>query len=174
MKVWPIDPLVPRNLRLEVPEKLPQGLTKDQSPRPRPSNGGLVRSSWYGDDRTATTEGATHLDAGNPRQAFDTKLGRQHPRAESVLRWTGHKSKDRGNPQPTRPLALTGVERSNARQGVGARASPEASKVRATPAREGATIYRPIDRHGVETWSDGAPRGDPSVPRNWLVAAKRS
>jgi len=23
MKVWPIDPLVPRNLRLEVPEKLP-------------------------------------------------------------------------------------------------------------------------------------------------------
>ena len=25
MKVWPIDPLVPRNLRLEVPEKLPQG-----------------------------------------------------------------------------------------------------------------------------------------------------
>ena len=28
MKVWPIDPLVPRNLRLEVPEKLPQGLKK--------------------------------------------------------------------------------------------------------------------------------------------------
>ena len=28
MKVWPIDPLVPLNLRLEVPEKLPQGLTK--------------------------------------------------------------------------------------------------------------------------------------------------
>ena len=27
MKVWPIDPLVPRSLRLEVPEKLPQGLT---------------------------------------------------------------------------------------------------------------------------------------------------
>ena len=26
MKVWPIDPLDPRNLRLEVPEKLPQGL----------------------------------------------------------------------------------------------------------------------------------------------------
>ena len=26
MKVWPIDPLVPRHLRLEVPEKLPQGL----------------------------------------------------------------------------------------------------------------------------------------------------
>ena len=32
MKVWPIDPLVPRNLRLEVPEKLPQGLTKKTSP----------------------------------------------------------------------------------------------------------------------------------------------
>ena len=30
MKVWPIDPLVPRNLRLEVPEKLPQGLTELQ------------------------------------------------------------------------------------------------------------------------------------------------
>ena len=28
MKVWPIDPLVPRNLRLEVPEKLPQGSTE--------------------------------------------------------------------------------------------------------------------------------------------------
>jgi hypothetical protein len=28
MKVWPIDPLVPRNLRLEVPEKLPQGLAE--------------------------------------------------------------------------------------------------------------------------------------------------
>lgn len=28
MKVWPIDPLVPRNLRLEVPEKLPQGLDR--------------------------------------------------------------------------------------------------------------------------------------------------
>ena len=27
MKVWPIDPLVPRNLRLEVPEKLPQGFS---------------------------------------------------------------------------------------------------------------------------------------------------
>ena len=25
MKVWPIDPLVPGNFRLEVPEKLPQG-----------------------------------------------------------------------------------------------------------------------------------------------------
>jgi hypothetical protein len=24
MKVWPIDPLDPRDLRLEVPEKLPQ------------------------------------------------------------------------------------------------------------------------------------------------------
>jgi len=30
MKVWPIDPLVPRNLRLEVPEKLPQGSTELQ------------------------------------------------------------------------------------------------------------------------------------------------
>lgn len=30
MKVWPIDPLVPRNLRLEVPEKLPQGLTRSR------------------------------------------------------------------------------------------------------------------------------------------------
>ena len=31
MKVWPIDPLVPRNLRLEVPEKLPQGLHRQLS-----------------------------------------------------------------------------------------------------------------------------------------------
>jgi hypothetical protein len=34
MKVWPIDPLVPRNLRLEVPEKLPQGLTEMLVPGP--------------------------------------------------------------------------------------------------------------------------------------------
>ena len=27
MKVWPIDPLVPRNLRLEVPEKLQNKVT---------------------------------------------------------------------------------------------------------------------------------------------------
>ena len=27
MKVWPIDPLVLRRVKLEVPEKLPQGLT---------------------------------------------------------------------------------------------------------------------------------------------------
>jgi hypothetical protein len=33
MKVWPIDPLVPRNLRLEVPEKLPQGLNEVSSPK---------------------------------------------------------------------------------------------------------------------------------------------
>lgn len=26
MKVWPIDPLVPRNFRLEVPEKKPTGI----------------------------------------------------------------------------------------------------------------------------------------------------
>jgi hypothetical protein len=32
MKVWPIDPLVPRNLRLEVPEKLPQGLNHSLYP----------------------------------------------------------------------------------------------------------------------------------------------
>jgi hypothetical protein len=32
MKVWPIDPLVPRNLRLEVPEKLKRGSFSNQSP----------------------------------------------------------------------------------------------------------------------------------------------
>jgi hypothetical protein len=33
MKVWPIDPLVLRNLKLEVPEKLPQGSSiKGNSP----------------------------------------------------------------------------------------------------------------------------------------------
>ena len=39
MKVWPIDPLVPRSLRLEVPEKLPQGwggMVSDHVPEPRP------------------------------------------------------------------------------------------------------------------------------------------
>ena len=34
MKVWPIDPLVPRNLRLEVPEKLPQGLNVKKTNSP--------------------------------------------------------------------------------------------------------------------------------------------
>jgi len=32
MKVWPIDPLVPRNLRLEVPEKLLRGSFSNDSP----------------------------------------------------------------------------------------------------------------------------------------------
>ena len=32
MKVWPIDPLVLRRVKLEVPEKLPQGLTSLDSP----------------------------------------------------------------------------------------------------------------------------------------------
>lgn len=54
MKVWPIDPLVPRGLRLEVPEKLPQGLTKivtlvkkvnDNSPRRRDDKRRLVRQA---------------------------------------------------------------------------------------------------------------------------------
>ena len=31
MKVWPIDPLVPRNLRLEVPEKLMRGSFSSKS-----------------------------------------------------------------------------------------------------------------------------------------------
>jgi hypothetical protein len=35
MKVWPIDPLVPRNLRLEVPEKLPQGFGAEAPVSPR-------------------------------------------------------------------------------------------------------------------------------------------
>jgi hypothetical protein len=47
MKVWPIDPLVPRNLRLEVPEKLPQGLTNRNSPRQRPDKRCLVRHTLY-------------------------------------------------------------------------------------------------------------------------------
>ena len=51
MKVWPIDPLVPRNLRLEVPEKLPQGsalvLLKLYLPVPGPDTlRGLVRYSF--------------------------------------------------------------------------------------------------------------------------------
>ena len=43
MKVWPIDPLVPRNLRLEVPEKLPQGLASATVPGSGVGNRALVR-----------------------------------------------------------------------------------------------------------------------------------
>ena len=46
MKVWPIDPLVPRNLRLEVPEKLPQGLTP--IPRALRHNVGVSKKSVPG------------------------------------------------------------------------------------------------------------------------------
>jgi hypothetical protein len=54
----------------------------------------------------------------------------------------GKNLKNRDNPQPTRlPDRLVEAGRFNARQGVGA--SVDASKVRATPTREGAIIYRP-------------------------------
>ena len=46
MKVWPIDPLVPRNLRLEVPEKLPQGLQVNLVPG-SVSRQSLVQPSLY-------------------------------------------------------------------------------------------------------------------------------
>ena len=63
MKVWPIDPLVPRHLRLEVPEKLPQGLTVKIIVPGQSYQLGLVSSLLYG---TGSYE-ATHLDAGNSR-----------------------------------------------------------------------------------------------------------
>ncbi|KAM7207995.1 hypothetical protein V8F20_001789 [Naviculisporaceae sp. PSN 640] len=66
MKVWPIDPLVPRNLRLEVPEKLPQGLTII-SPR---RNRGRTVVAVGGSDAAW----AKHLDAGNSRRP-----GHTHP-----------------------------------------------------------------------------------------------
>ena len=51
MKVWPIDPLVPRNLRLEVPEKLPQGWRDARSVVPESDPlGGVV----VGHDRRCT------------------------------------------------------------------------------------------------------------------------
>ncbi|KAJ6110459.1 hypothetical protein N7486_002694 [Penicillium sp. IBT 16267x] len=40
----PIDPLVPRNLRLEVPEKLPQGITREVT-QPQVSTG-LGSLAW--------------------------------------------------------------------------------------------------------------------------------
>ncbi|KAL8827354.1 MAG: hypothetical protein Q9170_007050 [Blastenia crenularia] len=76
MKVWPIDPLVPRNLRLEVPEKLPQGLI--YGPRSR----ALARPSPAPPPRCRRRlvhplyDRATYLDAGTSRrpvgQGYDT------------------------------------------------------------------------------------------------------
>jgi hypothetical protein len=65
MKVWPIDPLVPRNLRLEVPEKLPQGLE------------GLKYGFYCPKSEVQPSDlvglPATHLDAGTSCKAYGTK-----------------------------------------------------------------------------------------------------
>ena len=77
MKVWPIDPLDPRNLRLEVPEKLPQGLTRNwdnQNPINSPrlwflpeSSPTVIQMCWSRLRKTWSSCRATHLDAGNSR-----------------------------------------------------------------------------------------------------------
>jgi hypothetical protein len=62
--------------------------------------------------------------------------------------WMGKNLKNRDNPQPTwLPNLLVVARRFNARQGVGV--SFDTSKVRATPTREGAIIYRLAQ---VEKW----------------------
>ena len=90
MKVWPIDPLVPRNLRLEVPEKLPQGLPV--SPRrchqrlpSRPAADGQSRAG--GPARHTVGRLATQLDAGTPCEAPGTKRGKTQETRVDRLWW---------------------------------------------------------------------------------------
>ena len=123
MKVWPIDPLVPRNLRLEVPEKLPQGLTKSQA---------VVRRLVCGCRRHTWMRGTPARPQVPPRQVIP---GRH-----------GHNLGDRDNPQPSR-LPHRRADRFNARKGVGSREL----KVRATPTREGAASYPPAVAMGLAT-----------------------
>src|SRR5271169_2224173 len=65
MKVWPIDPLVPRNLRLEVPEKLLCGSFSHQSPT----------SCWE----------ATLPDCGESLRAQTTAVGPQGPACTGLI-----------------------------------------------------------------------------------------
>ena len=77
MKVWPIDPLVPRHLRLEVPEKLPQGLTQLSLNRVRPGyepSGATGNASGSGN--------ASRQPRGEPAKAALT-LGKMQAPAEA-------------------------------------------------------------------------------------------
>ena len=84
MKVWPIDPLVPRNLRLEVPEKLRVVTLQNNFPR---SSGGatllpsdtisvLVRSPLGGGYLQLTQ----NQNIENPRGTAAMKMVLQKPR----------------------------------------------------------------------------------------------
>jgi hypothetical protein len=82
MKVWPIDPLVLRSLKLEVPEKLPQGLTYI-SPRRCSDGHRLVRRppnraggcGCLVTQPAALAAWAKHLDAGKSRQVSGSRPG---------------------------------------------------------------------------------------------------
>jgi hypothetical protein len=107
MKVWPIDPLVPRNLRLEVPEKLPQGLTlkivpgldscSRSSPAVAVSVLATVKKPLYRESFCR----ATHLDAGNSRLGLQYQTSRIIPCCGVCSGQTGKNLKNRDNPQLT-------------------------------------------------------------------------
>jgi len=178
MKVWPIDPLVPRNLRLEVPEKLPQGLLRTVSPRPVHPTGSspalapptvprVARASRLGRPQ-GYTPGCGEVSSGLWYQA---SAGNSSVR---MLAWDeqGNNPKDRDDPQSTRlpglgqkpsdsTLAKVWARRHPTRLRYGLR-SPERARPSIVP-------------HGVEKWPRDPPlRGGSLVSRNWLVAAKRS
>ena len=74
MKVWPIDPLVPRNLRLEVPEKLPQGSGLRARAVPSQIRGGTVGGNLRAGPRRGLVEPSTTTLTGRLRGV----AGRRH------------------------------------------------------------------------------------------------
>lgn len=78
MKVWPIDPLDPRHLRLEVPEKLPQGLTVKKLSVPGSARQQLSSRLWAVRHwlRDGDTPGCGELSLGVQYQAMAVTLHR--------------------------------------------------------------------------------------------------
>ena len=88
MKAWPIDPLAFRDLKLEVSEKLPQGLNGNIPTSPSSEPAAVVvpdlslTASLGGSAIGELSFEATHLVAGNPRKANGTKRSWVTPRRE--------------------------------------------------------------------------------------------
>src|SRR5271168_1605891 len=126
MKVWPIDPLVPRNLRLEVPEKLPQGLVQFKVLLTVPGSApqrSLVRSSPYcaGDGLERRTALSARLLGDTPGCGDTSRGSRYQALAATLLRGIrlgrmGKNSRNRGNLQLTWLLCFCAIaKRFNAR-----------------------------------------------------------
>jgi hypothetical protein len=97
MKVWPIDPLVPRNLRLEVPEKLPQGLLTLKSQSLGPEETSLTSAMNRAGRGMGNTPGCGELSSGLWYQTLEGNTSSLN------LLWgqVGNNPKNRDNPQPT-------------------------------------------------------------------------